>query len=788
MGARRLAERAPAALRLAPHALLAAFCAGLLAALAGGAPPAAAAAATVLAAGAAAASAVRGRAGPALALLALAAALAGWAWGSARLAATAPPRLALPAHASGSVVVDAAPVPDGHGGLRARGVVERMALSSGAAVPEGTRLLLDLDDGQRRPSLGQRLRLSGRLRPAADAQDPGWWRRWLARQGIAARLRPASLRHDGRRGGLPGLRDGWRRWAEEHAGAGLSGDRRELVRGMALGGGSGLSEAAAEAFRDAGLWHLLAVSGQNVTVVAIAALALLRALGLRRRPAVAGAAAVMAAYCLACEGGASVARAGVVGGLGLAAELRSAPRERWYLLLAGLALLLAHQPRAIGDPGLQLSFAAVVGLFAIAPPLAAWFRGWVPGRVADLAAMAGAAGLATAPVLVWQFGRLSLAGLALNVVAVPMAAPIVVLALLGLPAGALLPAAGAAPAWLAGLGAAALLAAARAAAAIPGAAVSLPAAAAPLLVPLAAAPPVVARALGPGDGAARLRRLPWRGLAVAAAALAAGSWALLRPGPPPPWPAAPAITALDVGQGDAVLLRSPEGAAALVDAGPPGSPAPVARALRRVGVRRLDVMVLTHDSLDHVGGAPDVLAELDVGLVVHEPPPADGFAPAHERAARAARDRGVPVRGLRAGGRLAVGRWRVTVLSPARGRLAGQDPNPASLVALASADGLDVLLTADAESDGLAPLALRPVDVLKVPHHGSEDPGLARVLGRLRPAVALISAGEGNPFRHPRPETLAALADGGVAAWRTDVSGDVTVTASGRGVAVAASR
>ena len=107
-----------------------------------------------------------------------------------------------------------------------------------------------------------------------------------------------------------------------------------------------------------------------MTVVAIAALALLRALGLRRRAAVAGAAAVMAAYCLACEGGASVARAGVVGGLGLAAELRSAPRERWYLLLAGLALLLAHQPRAIGDPGLQLSFAAVVGLFAIAPPLA----------------------------------------------------------------------------------------------------------------------------------------------------------------------------------------------------------------------------------------------------------------------------------------------------------------------------------------------------------------------------------------------------------------------------------
>jgi len=89
----------------------------------------------------------------------------------------------------------------------------------------------------------------------------------------------------------------------------------------------------------------------------------LRALRLRRRGAVAVAALVMAAYCLACEGGASVARAGIVGGLGLVAELRSAPRERWYLLLAGLALLLAHQPRAIGDPGLILLFTVAAATY-----------------------------------------------------------------------------------------------------------------------------------------------------------------------------------------------------------------------------------------------------------------------------------------------------------------------------------------------------------------------------------------------------------------------------------------
>ena len=776
-------------MRLAPHGLLALFCAGLVAATTAGPPRPAAVAATVACAGAAGLCAARRRARPAVALLALTAGLAGWTWGGARLAATAPPALELPAAASGVVVVDATPVPDGRGGLRARAAAERLTLASGRAVPPGTDLLLDLEDAARPPAVGARLRVSGRLRPAARGGAPGWWRRWLARQGIAARMRPGEVMAVGRRGGLAGLRDRWRGWAAEHAGADLGGDRGELVRGMALGGGSGLSEGAAAAFRDAGLWHLLAVSGQNVTVVAVASLALLGALGARRRPAVAGAAAVMAAYCLACEGGASVARAGIVGGLGLVAELRSSPRERWYLLLAGLALLLAHQPRAIGDPGLQLSFAAVAGLFAIAPPLAAWWRGWVPGRVADLAAMAAAAGLATAPVLVWQFGRLSLAGLALNVVAVPLAAPVVVLALGGMAVSAVLPAAGVALAWAAGLGAGALLAAARVAAAVPGAAVDVPARMAPLLVPLALAPPLVALALGGGPAAARARALPWRALAVLAIAVALAGWALARPGPPPPWPASAAVTALDVGQGDAILVRSPEGAAAMFDAGPPGAgEAPALRALRRLGVRRLDALAITHDSLDHVGGAVDVLGAMPVGALLHPPEPVDGFAPAARAVISEARARGVPVRELRAGSRIAVGRWGLRVLSPARARPRDADPNPDSLVALASAGGLDVLLTADAESGALAPVATAPVDVLKVSHHGSEDPGLAALLGRLRPRVALISAGEGNPFRHPRPETLAALAGRGVATWRTDLSGDVTVTAARGAVAVSGTR
>ena len=765
-------------LRLAPHLVLAAFCLGLASANRVGVPVAAAVLAGVAAALGAALAARAGSPGASLVLLAAATLIVGAAWGTARIAATAAPDLDLPTVARGTVVLDTPMVPDGRGGARARALVEHLDPRDGPDVPPGTRLLLDLDDvGEAPPPVGTRLRVEGRLAPALSPGSPSWWRSWLARQGVAARLRPERSTAVGRRGGLRGLRDRWREWAARNAGAGLDGDRGAIVRGMALGGGSGLSQDAADAFRDAGLWHLLAVSGQNVAVVAVAALALLGALGVRRRAAVSAAGALMVLYCLACDGGASVARAGIVGGLGLLAELRSSPRERWYLMLVGLAVLLAQQPRSLGDPGLQLSFAAVAGLFLLAPPAAAWLGGWMPARIAELAALAAAAGLATAPVVVWHFGRLSLAGLALNVGAVPLAAPIVVLALAGLAAGALLPGAGVALAWVAGLGAWVLLAAARAAAAVPGAAVDVPGRAAPAFVALAAAPLVLWGIVRPGGSAEGLRRAPWRAIAALGAAAVAGAWALTRPGAPPPWPASAAVTALDIGQGDAILLRSPDGAAAVVDAGPPGNPAPVVAALRRAGVRRLDAVVMTHDSLDHIGGVADILARFPVGVVLHPPDPVDGWLPAARAAIDAARRRGVPVREIRAGARLRLGRWRVSVLSPAGRRPVGADPNPYSLVARAAADGFAVLLTADAESDALSRLVTGPVDVLKVSHHGSEDAGLPDELTRLRPRVALISAGEDNPFRHPRPGTLEALGAARVGVWRTDLAGSVTVTA-----------
>ena len=393
-----------------------------------------------------------------IALLALACLLAGAAWGSARVQATDVQPLTRWGHVQGTVVVDQWPSATRHA-VRAQVIAD--GLWGSAAPAAGTRLLLDLPSGTHPPEVGDVIRTSGTIGPAAQVAAPEWWFAWLRRQRIAGRVKADGWTLMGTRGGAAGDRDALRRWAGRNVAAGLSGDIAAIVRGMALGGGMGLSEDTAQRMRDAGLWHLLAVSGQNVAVVGIGMAALLGAVGASRRGRLLGMGVAMGAYCLACDGGASVARAGLMGGLALAADLGGAPRLRWHALLLALAVLLAWDPLSVDDPGLQLSFAAVCGLFVIAPPLGRWLRGWLPGPVADLVAQSAGAGLATAPVLASGFGNLSTVGLLANLIAVPVAGPVVVIALVGTVANSLWAPLGVAVAMVAAIGAWIVLAVAR---------------------------------------------------------------------------------------------------------------------------------------------------------------------------------------------------------------------------------------------------------------------------------------------------------------------------------------
>jgi competence protein ComEC len=231
----------------------------------------------------------------------------------------------------------------------------------------------------------------------------------------------------------------------------------------------------------------------------------------------------------------------------------------------------------------------------------------------------------------------------------------------------------------------------------------------------------------------------------------------------------------DVGQGDTTVLESAPGEAVVVDAGP--DPTPVDRCLRRLGITRVALLVLSHFHADHVEGVPGVLRGRVVSAVVVSPlgePPTEDH-----RVLRWLDDAHVPWRVAAPGDRWTVGDVGLRVLWPTRIlRGEGSDPNNASVVMVADVGGVSVLLGGDLETAAqeqvLASGAVPRVDVVKVPHHGSakQAPGWALAA---RPRIALIGVGLGNDYGHPYTGTVNAYRAVGAVVGRTDLDGDLAV-------------
>ncbi len=540
-----------------------------------------------------------------------------------------------------------------------------------------------------------------------------------------------------------------------------------LLSGLVLGTREGID---VHALRDAGLSHLVVVSGRHVAVLLAGLLTVASACGVghrgRHRLALAG----LWWFVLLTRWQPSVLRAAVMATMALVAALRGRSRDTVHTLAITALLLLLADPMLARQPGFALSVLAAAGVM-----VAVRRRDGDPPTGVALAVRATVgAQIATAPIILTIAGAVPLAAVPAN--------------LIGAPAAMAAQSIG-------------VIAAALAAATAPGAVVVARLAAVPLAafewaataflraptltvrsLPVVIAVTGLALLVGRLAGPRRLRLvLVGPGVLLLAGVAVAG----IRP---PDAPQVLRLVVADVGQGDALLIEAPDGgdgARMLVDGGP--EPDTLAQMLRSRRLRALDAVVLTHGDHDHAGGLASVLERVRVGMLIvpaGDPALRDAAGSAREAVA-AARAADVPIVGAHAGQRFALGAARVDVLAPTPLPTPGAGRNSRSIVMRVTGAHGAMLLTGDADATSQLRLLARPdrlrADVLKVPHHGG-DTNTEGFLDAAHAAVAVASVGAANRYGHPHPTTVADVAP--VPLWRTDRDGTITIELTAKGPVV----
>lgn len=623
----------------------------------------------------------------------------------------------------------------------------------------------------------------------------------------------------------------------------LSPQAQGLVPGIAVGDTSRLPDDLADAFRTTGLTHLTAVSGGHFAIVLALVTALAGTVRAPRAARVLLVAVVGAAFVLLVRPDPSVLRAAAMAAVMLLGVAWGRPALSVPSLAACVVVLLDVDPWLSRSFGFALSCAATAGLVLLAPPLVRRLAPWVGRPAAFALAVPLAAQAACGPVLVLLSPALPTTSVLANLLAAPAVVPATLLGLAATVTAPWWPVAAHGLAWLAGGATWWVAAVARWCAGLPGATLPWPGGV-PGALALAAATAVALTLVlrrPPGDGPPRawsdLARRRWHGaraygraalaryrhgmptrrdrrvaewaflaaVVVGAAVVAAAVRAVPRQGDvPADWQ----VVACDVGQGDGLVVRTGEHSAVVVDVGPDGVAA--GRCLDRLGVSRIDLLVLSHFHADHVGGLPAALAGREVRAAWVSPlaQPAGQARRTQEALARVGVTPHVPAPGDAEV--LQDGAWRVglrvlgTGVAGARrtgsGRsVEGDGVNDASLSLELDSSGpggtLDLVALGDLEEPGqealLASLrsggpagVLDGVEVVKVAHHGSasQSAGLARLL---HPRVALVSVGQGNTYGHPTDRMLDLYAGLGSTIVRTDECGSAVLVVRGGNVALA---
>jgi len=567
---------------------------------------------------------------------------------------------------------------------------------------------------------------------------------------------------------------------------GITQDARGLVAGLAIGDTSMLSEELLQAMKSVSLTHLTAVSGANCAIVLGLVYFLTIKLGGGRRVRLVAGLFTLLTYVALVGAQPSVLRAAVMAGAVLVTVSLGRKTQAMNALGFAIIILLVADPWLAVDFGFALSVAATAGLLVLTEPLVRKLSTRMPRWLAISVAVAVSAQIFCFPILLQLQAGLSTYALPANLLAEPLVAPITVLGILALVCAVPLPWLATLLSYTASLGTNLIATVATFFSGLPNTTLSWPQGIPGLLAALLM---VLGFSLWLRSKKGRLQNL---GIIILSMVLAlsvgtitffqfrAASW------PMKDWQ----VVACDVGQGDAMVLRS-QSLIAVIDVGRDDDP--VDDCLSQLGVRQIDLLVLTHFDMDHVGGIQGALKNRKVSTVLISPfkderwgATGTNFYLQKTRAKVILAEQGV-------NGKLGDFAWQV--LSPNHDAQGAEDSNDASIVMLWSTNYLNLLTMADIGERGQMRMVSKsnwwkssslgelPM-VLKVSHHGSADQ-YPELIEQLDPEVSLISVGTKNSYGHPTSRTLSALKETGSQVLRTDQLGSIALYASESGLIIA---
>ena len=633
---------------------------------------------------------------------------------------------------------------------------------------------------------GRTIRATAALRRPARYLNDGVpdYERIMARRGLSlvGTVKSAALVRVVSRGTwmdetAASIRAGVRDAINRHVGS-RNAQSAAIAIAILIGDRSALDPLVEQRLQEAGTYHVIAISGGNIAILAGLALAALWALDIRGGWAASAVIVLLSAYAFIAGGGPSVFRATLMACIYLGLRIIDLRTAALHAIALTIVAVLVASPLSIADVGLWLTFGASAAIVAGAARVPLPQRWWLRS-VAALLLASLAAELLLLPVGSLVFQRVTIAGLAVNLVAIPCMAIVQVGAMVTSAAGAVgLEAIANTAGWVTYAGVIGLLESARVVDAAPWLTWRVPSPHSLVIISYYVC--VLAAFLA----------IKWaRPVCVAAALL------LWMTAAPQTWARTFGdgqlhLTVMDVGQGDAILATLPNGRTLMIDAGG-GSvrgdfdigDRVLGPALRARGIRRLDYLAVTHGDPDHIGGALALVrdfspSEIWYGTFVnnHEPSTTLQEMAARKRSAW---------RWLQRGDRLDVGGVELRVHHPSPPDWQRQQVrNDDSLVFEMRYGEVSVLLTGDVGKDveqALIPtLDLLPIVVLKSPHHGSGTSSSQDFIQAIKPKLVVIGVGRANSYAHPLPYVLERYEAAGAHVARTDLDGQIEVTTDGR--------